>query len=99
MRAYWRLLDDEPVDGIALLLAADSLPPTTFNSGLAVAWTPTLELTVHVRARPRPGWLRLDYRTRFISHGRLEIDGLIWDADDQLVAQSRQLALVPQQPA
>ncbi len=97
MRAYWRLLDDEPVDAIALLLAADSLPPTTFNAGLRVAWTPTLELTVHVRAIPAPGWLRLDYRTRFISHGRMEIDGVIWDERDQIVAQSRQLALVPEE--
>jgi acyl-CoA thioesterase len=95
MRGYWRLLDDEPCDAIALLLAADSLPPTTFNSGLAVAWTPTLELTVHVRSVPVTGWLRLDARTRAISHGRLEVDGLIWDADDRLVAMSRQLMLVP----
>lgn len=94
MRAYWRLVD-EPMDALALILAADSLPPTTFNSGLPVAWTPTLELTVHLRALPAPGFLRLDYRTRFISHGRLEVDGLIWDGSDQLVAQSRQLALLP----
>jgi acyl-CoA thioesterase len=95
MRGYWRLLDHEPCDAIALLLAADSLPPTTFNSGLAIAWTPTLELTVHVRSVPVPGWLRLDFRTRAISHGRLEVDGLIWDASDRLVAMSRQLMLVP----
>lgn len=94
MRGYWRLVD-EPMDALALILAADSLPPTTFNSGLPIAWTPTLELTVHLRALPAPGFLRLDYRTRFISHGRLEVDGLIWDSADQLVAQSRQLALLP----
>jgi acyl-CoA thioesterase len=96
MRGYWRLLDGEPCDAIALLLAADSLPPTSFNSGLDVAWTPTLELTVHVRAVPTPGWLRVDTRTHCISHGRLEVDGLIWDSADQLVAMSRQLMLVPQ---
>lgn len=95
MRGYWRLLDDEPCDAIGLLLAADSLPPTTFNTGLPVTWTPTLELTVHVRAVPVPGWLRLDFRTRAISHGRLEVDGLIWDEADRLVAMSRQLMLVP----
>lgn len=96
MRGYWRLLDGEPYDSIGLLLAADSLPPTSFNSGLHVAWTPTLELTVHIRAVPAPGWLRVDTRTRCISHGRLEVDGLIWDSADQLVAMSRQLMLVPQ---
>lgn len=95
MRAWVRLLDDEPVDACALVMAADCLPPTTFNAGLPIAWTPTLELTVHIRAIPRPGWLRLDFATRFVSNGRLEVDGLIWDADDRLVAQSRQIALIP----
>ena len=71
------------------------LPPTTFNAGLPIAWTPTVELTVHVRAKPAPGPLRLDYRSRFVAQDRLEVDGLIWDSDDSLIVQSRQLALVP----
>lgn len=96
MRSSFDLLNGERVDDLALLLAADSQPPTIFNAGLPVGWTPTLELTVHVRSEPAPGPLRLDYRTRFISHGRLESDGLVWDSADNLVAQSRQLALVPQ---
>lgn len=99
IRAWFRLRDDEPIDPYGLIVAADCLPPTTFNAGLPIAWTPTLELTVHIRAVPAPGWLRLDVATRFISHGRLEVDGVIWDAAGSLVAQSRQLALVPQAPA
>jgi acyl-CoA thioesterase len=98
MRAWFQLPNGEPLDVFALILAADSLPPTVFNSGLPIAWTPTVELTVHVRAMPEPGWLRLDYQTRFISNGLLEVDGLIWDSTDRLVAQSRQLALVPEMP-
>lgn len=94
-RAWFRLPEGEAIDSCALVLAADSLPPTSFNSGLPIAWTPTVELTVHERAIPEPGWLKLDYETRFISNGRLEVDGLIWDSTDRLVAQSRQLALVP----
>jgi acyl-CoA thioesterase len=96
MRAWFRLLDDEPLDPFALIVAADCLPPTTFNAGLPIAWTPTVELTVHVRARPAPGYVKLDYRSRFVAADRLEVDGLIWDQDDHLIAQSRQLALVPQ---
>ncbi|MCH9720344.1 MAG: thioesterase family protein [Actinomycetia bacterium] len=96
MRAWFRLLDDEPLDPFALIVAADCLPPTTFNAGLPIAWTPTVELTVHVRARPAPGYVKLDYRSRFVGADRLEVDGLIWDEDDRLIAQSRQLALVPQ---
>lgn len=99
MRACLRLLDDEPIDAIGLLLAVDSLPPPTFNTHLPVNWTPTIELTAHVRAVPAPGWLRIDTATRFVSHGRLEVDGVIWDSVDRVVAQMRQLALVPRPSA
>jgi acyl-CoA thioesterase len=95
MRAWFELPGEEFVDSLALILAADALPPTTFNSGLPLAWTPTLELTVHVRAVPTPGWLRIDSQTYFITDGRLEVDTLIWDSEDHLVAQSRQLQLLP----
>ncbi len=95
MRGWFSLLDDEPVDTIALLCAVDAFPPTAFNAQLPVAWVPTVELTVHVRARPAPGWLRCQFTTHFVTDGFLEEDGEVWDANDRLVAQSRQLALVP----
>ena len=95
LRGWFRLLEGEPVDPLALLLAVDSFPPTIFNADLPVSWSPTVELTAHLRARPAPGWLACDYRTRFISGGFLEVDGEVWDATGALVAQSRQLALVP----
>jgi hypothetical protein len=86
---------DEPVDTFGLLLAVDSFPPTIVNSPLPPAWTPTVELTAHVRARPAAGWLACEFRTRFVTGGFLEVDGEVWDATGSLVAQSRQLALVP----
>ncbi|MCC5951575.1 MAG: thioesterase family protein [Acidimicrobiia bacterium] len=95
MRGWFRFPDDEPVDTIGLLVASDAFPPTVFNAALPVAWTPTLELTVHVRARPAPGWLACVFTTRFVTGGFLEEDGEVWDATGTLVAQSRQLALVP----
>ena len=91
----WFRLRDEPVDTLALLLAVDAFPPTAFNARLPVAWTPTIELTAHVRARPMPGWLRCVFTTRFFTGGFLEEDGEVWDSTGRLVAQSRQLALVP----
>jgi acyl-CoA thioesterase len=91
----WFRLPDEAVDTLGLLLAVDAFPPTAFNARLPVAWTPTIELTGHVRARPAPGWLRCAFTTRFVTGGFLEEDGVVWDADGRLVAQSRQLALVP----
>jgi len=96
VRGWFRLPDDEAVDTIGLLLALDAFPPTIFNADLPVlGWTPTVELTTHVRARPAPGWLRCRFTTRFVTGGFLEEDGEIWDTRDRLVAQSRQLALVP----
>jgi acyl-CoA thioesterase len=77
----------------------DALPPTAFNGRLPVAWTPTVEMTVHLRGRPAPGWLRASCSTRFVSAGFLEEDGEIWDSSGQLVAQSRQLALLPRDAA
>jgi acyl-coenzyme A thioesterase PaaI-like protein len=95
VRGWFRLRDDEPIDTIALVLAVDAFPPTAFNARLPVAWTPTVELTAHVRARPAPGWLRCVFTTRFVTGGFLEEDGEIWDDTGRLVAQSRQLALIP----
>lgn len=98
MRGWFRLRDGEPVDTIALLCAVDAFPPTIFNANLPVAWTPTVELTAHVRARPEPGWLACTFASRFVTGGFLEADGELWDSNGVLVAQSRQLALVPSEP-
>ncbi len=95
VRGWFQLLDDESIDTVALLCALDAFPPTIFNTRLPVAWTPTVELTCHLRTRPVPGPLRCQFTTRFVTGGFLEEDGEIWDVDGRLVAQSRQLALVP----
>ena len=92
---WFAFATEEPIDEIGLLLAADAMAPAVFNIDANVGWVPTVELTVHVRARPAPGPLRCLFRTRFIAGGMLEEDGEIWDATDTLVAQSRQLALTP----
>jgi acyl-CoA thioesterase len=96
VQGWFRLRDGEPLDTMAVLMATDAFPPTIFNANLPIAWTPTLELTAHVRARPIPGWLRCVFTTRFITGGFLEEDGEIWDQSGRLIAQSRQLALIPQ---
>jgi acyl-coenzyme A thioesterase PaaI-like protein len=95
MRGWFSLPDAEPVDPFALLLAADAFPPTVYNTDLPVGWVPTVELTVHVRAVPASGPIACRFSTRFVTGGRLEADGELWDSAGRLVAQSRQLALVP----
>jgi hypothetical protein len=95
MAGWFALADDEPIDAVGLLLVADAFPPAVFNTELPVAWVPTVELTVHVRGVPVPGPLRCSFRTRFAHDGLLDEEGTIWDSSGALVAQSRQLALMP----
>jgi hypothetical protein len=95
VRGWFRLRDGEPVDPLGLLVAVDGFPPTIFNASMPVGWTPTVELTAHVRGVPAPGWLRCVFTTRFLTGGYLEEDGEVWDPSGRLIAQSRQLALVP----
>ncbi|HSQ36580.1 MAG TPA: thioesterase family protein [Acidimicrobiia bacterium] len=92
---WFRFPAGEAVDTLGLLVAVDAFPPTVLRSGLPFGWVPTVELTAHVRARPEPGWLRCAFTTRFITGGFLEEDGEVWDGSGRLVAQSRQLALLP----
>jgi acyl-CoA thioesterase len=90
-----RFADGRPADTASLLLFADALPPAVFNAGLPLGWVPTIEMTVQIRKRPSPGWLRSRFITRLVAGGYLEEDGEIWDSEDDLVALSRQLALSP----
>jgi len=79
------------VDPLALLCLADGLPPVTSALGLR-GWVPTVELTVHVRARPAPGWLRMVQSARLLQDGWLDESCEIWDSTGRLVAQATQLA-------
>jgi acyl-coenzyme A thioesterase PaaI-like protein len=93
-QGWFRLNDEREPDAQSLLLAVDALPPVTFDLGVW-GWAPTLELTVHVRARPAPGWLKLRHATRNVAGGYFEEDCEVWDSVGRLVAQSRQLARMP----
>ncbi|HET6563637.1 MAG TPA: thioesterase family protein [Marmoricola sp.] len=96
IQGWLRMADDREPDPIMLLLAVDAFPPVTFDMGIA-GWAPTLELSAHVRAVPAPGWLRVRVSTRNLAGGLLEEDAEVWDSQDRLVAQARQLARVPTQ--
>jgi acyl-CoA thioesterase len=89
-----RFTDDRPVDAASLVLLADAFPPSIFTLYGRIGWVPTLELTVHVRRRPSPGWIKAHLTTTDLHNGLLIEDVLLWDEDDRLVAQARQLALL-----
>jgi len=93
MRGYFRLREDRDPDAYLLALAVDGLPPVVFGLG-AAGWSPTVELTWHMRAVPAPGPLRVATRCRHISGGWFDEEAEVWDAAGRLVAQSRQIARV-----
>ncbi len=94
IQGWLRMADGREPDVHQLVFATDALPPVTFDLGVN-GWAPTLELTVHVRAFPAPGWLLVRHSTRNFAGGLLEEDGEVWDSSGRLVAQSRQLAMAP----
>jgi acyl-CoA thioesterase len=89
-----RFADGRAPDPLACLLMADAFPPAVFGLLGMVGWVPTIELTVHLRARPAPGWLLGQFVAEDLRDGRVIENGALWDSRGQLVAQSRQLALV-----
>ncbi len=94
--ACWlRFADGREPDLASLVLFADAGPPAVLNLAKA-GWVPTIELSVQLRRRPAPGWLRGRFRTRYLIGGYLEEDGELWDSGDDLVALSRQFARVHQ---
>lgn len=94
MQGWIRLRDGSEATAASLVLFADSFPPTLFMKLGHVGWVPTIELTVHVRRRPAPGWIRGSFHSSDLTGGRFIEDGALWDSTGALVAQSRQMALL-----
>lgn len=90
---FWlRLAGGRQADTMLLPGLVDMAVPVVFELGHYV--TTTIELSVHVRARPAPGWLACRVSTNYLIDGYHEEDFEIWDSTGRLVAQSRQLALL-----
>jgi acyl-CoA thioesterase len=89
---FWmRFRDGREPDLMSLPLLVDAAAPVVLEVG---ALSTTVQLTVHLRAHPAPGWLACRALTRHVAAGYHEEDFEIWDSAGVLVAQSRQLALV-----
>ena len=93
---------DEPqlLDAPAVVAITDAwIPPVLLRSPEPLA-VPTVDLTVHLRARlPHPGvapdgFVMARFATRAAADGFLEEDGEVWAPDGTLLAQSRQLAAI-----
>lgn len=87
------------LDAAMLVAIADALPPAIFVTRVGPMAVPTIDLTIHVRARLSaldwsPGdWVLARFTTHYASGGFLEEDGALWTAGGVLMAHSRQLAL------
>jgi acyl-CoA thioesterase len=97
----WIRLEEPQVLGAPAVAAITDawIPPVFSKLGEPFA-VPTIDLTVHFRTSlPLPGaapddFLLAVFRSNAAMEGFLEEDGEVWSADGQLVAQSRQLAVV-----
>jgi acyl-CoA thioesterase len=89
-----RFADRSDPTAIALPLFADAFPPSLYSRFGKVGWVPTLELTVHVRRRPAPGWIMARLECDDLERGRMIESGTLWDSTGAVVARSRQLGLL-----
>jgi len=91
----WLRLDDAQAswDPWSMLFASDALPPATFPLGSS-GWVPTLQLTSYVRRIPTSEWLRARQWCVVIADGMVDERCELFDARDELVASSSQLAMV-----
>ena len=90
----WVQPADEPPDALFALVAADISPPVVFNLGHR-GWPPTVQLTALLRARPAPGWLRVQAEARALHDRWFDEDHTVIDSTGRLICQARQLAIAP----
>lgn len=84
-------------DALFALLCGDLSAPVTF-AVKRTGWAPTVQLTAFLRALPADGWLRVICTCIEIGQDWFDEDHLVVDSAGRIVAQSRQLALVPPPP-
>lgn len=96
LRLWVRPHGEEPSTLFALM-CGDVCAPVTLNLG-RFGWAPTISLTTYVRRVPSPGWLRVVATSSTIGEAWFEEDQVVLDQSGLVVAQGRQLALVPAPP-
>jgi acyl-CoA thioesterase len=94
MEGWIRFSDGTPPSTQTLPLFADAFPPSLFARFGRVGWVPTVELTVHVRRPPSPGWIQARFECDDLVDGRMVESGTLWDSTGAVVARSRQIGLL-----
>ena len=88
--------DEQDADTSLLfaMMVADISPPVVMNRGM-MGWAPTVQMTVYLQRRPATGWLRVQSSSKSVGVGSFDEDHVVLDSTGAIVAQSRQLALLP----
>lgn len=94
MEGWIRFGDGSDPSTMALALFCDAFPPSLYSKYGQIGWVPSVELTVHVRRRPAPGWVQARFECDDLADGRMIETGALWDSDGELIARSRQLGLL-----
>jgi Acyl-CoA thioesterase C-terminal domain/Acyl-CoA thioesterase N-terminal domain len=81
-------------DALFALMCGDLSAPVTFAVD-RTGWAPTIALTAFLRGLPADGWLRVICTCVEIGHDWFDEDHIVVDSLGRIVAQSRQLAMVP----
>lgn len=101
--AWIRAREPHALDHALLAAYADALPPAVFTRAThegEFGALPTVDLTVHYRCEPAQAkvgpadFCLAVFRSRVARGGFIEEDGEVWSPDGQLLAQSRQLAVI-----
>ena len=89
---WQRLAGGREIDFPALAFLVDSYAPPVMEIGEFQSMT--VQLTVHLHRLPVPGWLATRLTTRHVVNGFHEEDCELWDEAGNLLAQSRQFAIL-----
>lgn len=91
-----RPVDPHPIDAALVAQLTDAWLPAVFVRLTEPNAVPTIDLTIHFRADlPLPAdHVLVAFESRLSRGGFVEEDGAIWSRDGQLIAHSRQLALL-----
>jgi acyl-CoA thioesterase len=102
---WLRTREPRLLDASLVVAMSDAWAPAAFAALDRFVAAPTLDLTIHIR-RPLPpadmapeDYVLGRFTTRLSVAGVWEEDGELWSPSGELIAQSRQLALVRELPA
>lgn len=92
------LAESRPLDAVAMTAVSDAWAPSIFPRMTQAAAVPTVDLSVHFRTRlPLPDGDEMClalFRSQSAAQGFFVEDGQMWSRTGELIAQSRQLAVI-----